>query len=45
MQTRVYERDEVKKYTTEVVAEKVIFLSSNNQKKADYSSAFKENYV
>ena len=32
VQTRVYEKDEVKKYATEVVAEKVTFLSS---KKAD----------
>lgn len=28
IQTRVYEKDEEKKYTTEVVAEKVTFLSS-----------------
>lgn len=35
VQTRVYEKDEVKKFATEVVAEKVTFLSSNNQKKAD----------
>ena len=32
VQTRVYEKDEVKKFATEVVAEKVTFLSS---KKAD----------
>ena len=32
VQTRVYEKDEVKKYATEVVAEKVTFLSN---KKAD----------
>lgn len=32
LQTRVYEKDEEKKYATEVVAEKVTFLSS---KKAD----------
>ena len=35
VQTRIYEKDEVKKFATEVVAEKVTFLSSNNQKKAD----------
>lgn len=28
IQTRVYEKDEEKKYTTEVVAEKITFLSS-----------------
>jgi len=28
LQTRVYEKDEQKKYLTEVVAEKVTFLSS-----------------
>lgn len=28
VQTRVYEKDDVKKYATEVVAEKVTFLSS-----------------
>lgn len=33
LQTRVYEKDEEKKYATEVVAEKVTFLTSN--KKAD----------
>lgn len=32
VQTRVYEKDDVKKFATEVVAEKVTFLSS---KKAD----------
>ena len=32
VQTRVYEKDEIKKFATEVVAEKVTFLSS---KKAD----------
>ena len=32
VQTRIYEKDEVKKFATEVVAEKVTFLSS---KKAD----------
>ena len=32
VQTRVYEKDEVKKFATEVVADKVTFLSS---KKAD----------
>lgn len=35
VQTRVYEKDDVKKFATEVVAEKVTFLSNNNQKKAD----------
>ena len=35
VQTRIYEKDEMKKFATEVVAEKVTFLSSNNQKKAD----------
>ena len=28
IQTRIYEKDEEKKYTTEVVAEKITFLSS-----------------
>ena len=32
LQTRVYEKDDEKKYTTEVVAEKVTFLSSKKQK-------------
>lgn len=32
IQTRVYEKDEEKKYSTEIVAEKITFLSSNRQK-------------
>ena len=35
IQTRSYEKDGEKKYATEVIAEKVTFLSSNSQKKAD----------
>lgn len=35
IQTRVYEKDEEKKYTTEVVAEKVTFLSSLRTKEAE----------
>lgn len=35
IQTRVYEKDEEKKYTTEVVAEKVTFLSSVKQKESE----------
>jgi len=32
IQTRSYEKDEHKKYVTEIIAEKVTFLSSNNKK-------------
>ncbi len=32
IQTRVYEKDEEKKYSTEIVAEKITFLSSNRPK-------------
>ena len=32
IQTRVYEKDEEKKYSTEIVAEKITFLSSNRSK-------------
>ena len=35
VQTRVYEKDEEKKYATEVVAEKVTFLSSKKHEEAD----------
>ena len=35
VQTRVYEKDEEKKYATEVVAEKVTFLSSRKKEEAD----------
>lgn len=35
IQTRVYEKDEEKKYATEVVAEKVTFLSSMRTKEAE----------
>jgi single-strand DNA-binding protein len=35
VQTRVYEKDEEKKYATEVVAEKVTFLSSNKNKETE----------
>ena len=35
LQTRVYEKDEEKKYTTEVVAEKVTFLSSKKHEEAE----------
>ena len=35
LQTRVYEKDEEKKYTTEVVAEKVTFLSSKKKEEAE----------
>lgn len=35
IQTRVYEKDEEKKYATEVVAEKVTFLSSLRPKEAE----------
>lgn len=34
IQTRTYEKDEEKKYATEVVAEKVTFLSSGKPKEA-----------
>ncbi len=34
IQTRTYEKDDTKKYLTEVIAEKVTFLSSNSDKKA-----------
>ena len=32
IQNRVYEKDEEKKYSTEIVAEKITFLSSNRPK-------------
>ena len=35
VQTRVYEKDEVKKFATEVVAEKVTFLSNSRNKEAE----------
>lgn len=35
VQTRMYEREEEKKYITEVIAEKVTFLTSNKNKEAD----------
>ena len=35
VQTRVYEKDEETKYVTEVVAEKVTFLSSKRQEEAE----------
>ena len=35
VQTRIYEKDEEKKYATEVVAEKVTFLSSNKNKETE----------
>lgn len=35
IQTRTYEKDEEKKYVTEVVAEKVTFLSSKRQEEAE----------
>ena len=31
IESRVYEKDDEKKYTTEVIAEKITFLSSNKQ--------------
>ena len=31
IESRVYEKDDEKKYLTEVIAEKVTFLSSNKQ--------------
>ena len=31
IESRVYEKDDEKKYLTEVIAEKVTFLSSNNK--------------
>jgi len=34
IQTRSYEKEDEKKYVTEVIAEKVTFLSSNRQKDA-----------
>ena len=33
IESRVYEKDDEKKYLTEVIAEKVTFLSSNKQEK------------
>ena len=33
IESRVYEKDDEKKYTTEVIAEKVTFLSSNSKEK------------
>lgn len=35
IQTRSYEKDDVKKYVTEVIAEKVTFLSSKRQEEAE----------
>jgi single-strand DNA-binding protein len=35
VQTRIYEKDEQKKYATEIVAEKITFLSSKKQEEAD----------
>jgi len=35
VQTRVYEKDEQKKYATEIVAEKITFLSSKKQEETE----------
>jgi len=35
LQTRVYEKDDEKKYVTEVIAEKVTFLSSKRKEEAE----------
>ena len=33
VESKVYEKDDEKKYITEIIAEKVTFLSSNNKEK------------
>lgn len=38
LESSIYEKDNIKKYTLQVVAEKVTFLSSNNKEQNDYKA-------